>query len=295
MAAAAGDVVSGDMSPSPCPELLIGAPASAEVHAAFRDEGFAIAGAVLPPKLCEALIDRLSAMLGGTFDTGSRPDKVPTAQPRRPRVEQFVNAWKGDRLFEAVVQSPVLAGWVANIAGWPGAEVLQDQVWCKPPRSGPNAFHRDSAYMGDGVVTLWITLDDLEPNLGPLEYARGSHRWPPNRKAGFAPSLFGKKDWRLQMDEAAALCGEQPQLVQVLVPRGGGSIHDGHTWHGSAVNTSARPRRGLGIHFGNSANRPVPPTALARSMLEEERTVAAAAKDRSSEGMPETSRSAMEL
>merc|ERR1719476_228468 len=112
-------------------------------------------------------------MLSGDFDTGVQPDKMPSAQPRRrPRVEQFVNAWKGDRLFEAVVHSAGLAAWVADVAGWPGgAEVLQDQVWCKPPRSGPIAFHRDAAYMGEGVITMWIALDDLEPSLGPLEYA----------------------------------------------------------------------------------------------------------------------------
>merc|ERR1712217_752144 len=120
--------------------------------------------------------------------------------------------------------------------------------------------------MGDGVVTLWIALDDLEPSLGPLEYARVSHLWPPPPYEGYTPSLFGKKDWRCELDKAAAYCNETVELTMVLVPRGGGSIHSGATWHGSAVNTSGRVRRGLGIHFGPVGARPQPPTSLARKI-----------------------------
>merc|ERR1711957_776123 len=47
---------------------------------------------------------------------------------------------------------------------------------------------------------------------------------------------------------------------------GGGSVHNGRTWHGSGVNISKRLRRGLGIHFGPIGARPVPPTSLARQM-----------------------------
>jgi len=251
------------------PEPLVHAPASTSVRDAFAADGFAVVGELLPPALCEALAGRLEAMLSGVFDTGMPPDKVPSGKPpgRQPRVEQFVNAWKGDRLFGSVVHGSALSEWVADLAGWAGgAEVLQDQVWCKPPRSGPIAFHRDAAYMGECVVTVWITLDDLEPSLGPLEYARGSHAWPPPPYEGYTPALFGRKDWRCELHKAAGHCKAAVDLVQVLVPRGGGSVHGGGTWHGSGVNTSGRPRRGLGIHFGPAGARPAPPTALARQI-----------------------------
>eukprot|EP00931_Biecheleriopsis_adriatica_P036190 TRINITY_DN20855_c0_g1_i2.p1 TRINITY_DN20855_c0_g1~~TRINITY_DN20855_c0_g1_i2.p1 ORF type:complete len:196 (-),score=47.84 TRINITY_DN20855_c0_g1_i2:48-548(-) len=155
--------------------LAASLPAAGTLRAATEAEGFAVAGSILPLSLCEALLARLEAMFEGDFDSGAVPDKVPPRRdasvpaPKRPRVEQFVNAWKGDQLFEATVQSPALAAWVAEVAGWPEAgQVLQDQIWCKRPGSGPIAFHRDEAYMGEGVVTLWITLDDLAPELGPL-------------------------------------------------------------------------------------------------------------------------------
>jgi len=248
--------------PSPTPPL------PTESHRDFLRDGFITANAILPQDLCQALVLRLDAMLAGDFDTGVQPDKVPLAVPRRrPRVEQFVNAWKGDTLFNSVVHHERLATWVAGVAGWrDGAEVLQDQVWCKPPGSGPIGFHRDTAYMGETVVTVWISLDDLEPSLGPLEYARGSHHWEPPPYDGYTPALFGKKDYRCELDKAATYCDQRVDIVQVLVPQGGGSIHDGRTWHGSAVNRSQRPRRGLGIHFGPKGARPCPLTAFAARM-----------------------------
>lgn len=255
------------LRPAAC-ELSDGAPDAGDLCSTFAAQGFAVAESLLPYELCDALVARLDALLGGEFDTGVPPDKVPFAKPvRRPRVEQFVNVWKGDSLFGSLVHSEALADWVAGVAGWPhGAEVLQDQIWCKPPGSGPIAFHRDTAYMGEGVVTLWITLDDLEPNLGPLEYARASHLWKPPPFEGYAQSLFGKRDWRCELDKAAAYCDATVELVQVLARRGGGSVHDGRTWHGSAVNRSRRPRRGLGIHYTARGAPRTMPTALARQM-----------------------------
>lgn len=247
----------------------------------FASDGFFIAKQVLPTTLCDALIARLDAMLAGCFDTGEVPDKVPRVEHQeadvqtnsgkqqvrnnRVRVQQFVNAWKGDSLFNAVVHSQVLSDFVAQVAGWPcGAKVLQDQVWCKPPGSGHLAFHRDTAYMGMGVFTLWLALDDLTPDMGPLEYARGSHFWP---AAGTAeiPNLFAK-DRRYVLNAAAKKCRSKVDLVPVIVCKGGGSIHNGHTYHGSDANRSERMRRGLGIHYAAKNASPDAPTLFARSM-----------------------------
>jgi len=259
-----------------------------DMRSAFLTDGFVVVEQVLRESLCDDLTRRLDAMLAGEFDTGQSPDKVPSAMPRRrPRVEQLVNAWRGDRLFTSVVQSDALAAWVADMLGWShGAEVLQDQIWCKPPGSGPIGFHRDAAYMGEGMATLWLALDDLHPALGPLEYARGSHTWPPPAYDGYMPSLFGKKDYKCELNKAAALCGKAVDIVPVLVARGGGSLHTGSTWHGSGVNRHTHARRGLGIHFGPLGARPVAPTALARQ-LRVKATISSTRKDQDTQSVEE--------
>ena len=41
-------------------------------------------------------------------------------------------------------------------------------------------FHRDSVYFDftpADVITVWFALEDMEEQLGPLEYVKGSHLW----------------------------------------------------------------------------------------------------------------------
>lgn len=51
---------------------------------------------------------------------------------------------------------------------------------------------------------------------------------PPPPYDGYAPSLFGKKDWHAELEKAAAFCGAaKPDLVQVLVSYTSGCLLGG--------------------------------------------------------------------
>jgi phytanoyl-CoA hydroxylase len=106
----------------------------------------------------------------------------------------------------------------------------------------------------DDVVTVWIALDDMDEELGPLEYVRGSHRWGDGR-VGSSSSFF-QSDSRNLLYSAAAREGikDAESSLEVIslagLSAGGLSIHHGKTWHGSGKNNSTnRPRRGIGLHF----------------------------------------------
>mmetsp|Transcript_7665 Transcript_7665/g.14475 ORF Transcript_7665/g.14475 Transcript_7665/m.14475 type:complete len:185 (+) Transcript_7665:709-1263(+) len=54
----------------------------------------------------------------------------------------------------------------------------------RPPGAPPLAYHRDSPYFmfePNDVATVWIALDDMHPELGPLTYVKSSHRWGDGR------------------------------------------------------------------------------------------------------------------
>ena len=242
-------------------------------------EHFELAGFVVLPTLvdaayCALLNEQLEAVLRGTYDVpGGRPDKVPPfknelrSKPGKTppplggpskRTLQVINIWKADTAFSQLVRSPTLGRLVAELAGWPsGARVANDQVWAKPPGAAPLTFHRDSPYFDfvpSDVVTVWIALDDMDPELGPLEYVPSSHRWGDGR-VGSAEQFFDCRDRFALMHDAARREGiAEPQsalrIERVEVRAGGCGIHNGRLWHGSGRNESAtRPRRGLGIHF----------------------------------------------
>ena len=173
------------------------------------------------------------------------------------RVLQIINIHKADSVYRRFETDPNLAKLVACLAGWEqGARLAQDQVWAKPPGAPPLVFHRDSPYFmftPSDVVTVWLAMDDMDEELGPLEYVKSSHIWGDGRK-GSANQFFQSTNPKHLVESAANYEGitlDQLEFVSLAgIPAGSMSIHDGKIWHGSGKNRSmSRPRRGLGLHF----------------------------------------------
>jgi len=180
------------------------------------------------------------------------------------KVIQVINVHKADSLFRKLVCSEQLGKVVAQLAGWKsGARLAQDQIWAKPPASAPLAFHRDSPYFmfhPDDVVTVWLALDDMDEEVGPLQYVKGSHLWGEGR-VGVATQFFQSNGGISLLKSAADRHQASVQAEHVSLDNleivsmaglqmGALSIHNGRTWHGSGKNNSqTRPRRGLGLHF----------------------------------------------
>lgn len=193
-------------------------------------------------------------------DQGKRKRKISVVGPlgfsgnlTNVKVLQIINAHKADTLFHKVALDPTLGKVVATLTGWKdGVRLMQDQVWAKPPRAPALAFHRDQPYfMMDPphIVTVWIALDDMERELGPLLYVVKSHQWEQSR-CGIAGDFFQEKGGLGLLQQSANDCHDLAMVSMEGMRAGGLSIHNGLTWHGSHKNASpVRPRRGLGLHF----------------------------------------------
>lgn len=120
-----------------------------------------------------------------------------------------------------------------------------------PATTSTPATTTSTSFPATEVITVWIALDDMEPELGPLQYVAGSHRWG-DARFGSANQFFNK-GWTSLLHDAADKEGVAPrniEMASVGVRTGGAGIHNGRTWHGSGPNAALdRPRRGLGIHF----------------------------------------------
>lgn len=134
---------------------------------------------------------------------------------------------------------------------------MQTKQTNRPPGAPPLVFHRDSPYFmftPSDVVTVWVALDTMDEELGPLEYVKGSHTWGDGR-VGSSSSFFQSENRKL-LYSAAKLEGiDDPESALEIISMaglkaGGISIHHGKCWHGSGKNRSKdRPRRGVGLHF----------------------------------------------
>jgi ectoine hydroxylase-related dioxygenase (phytanoyl-CoA dioxygenase family) len=227
---------------------------TAEQVAGFERDGFLIVEqGLVSDRGLELLQERYLKLFEGEYETGIRPDEVNWVPGRDPedRTRQLCNAWKSDNVVAAQVLSERTGRLAAQLAGYRGVRILQDNVLWKPPGTKAIGFHQDSSYadylVPSEMITCWISLHETQADAGPLEFVRGSHAWPkspPTRAQFHAPD-----DWLAGAREAAP-DGAEPETVPVVVKPGGGSFHHGLTWHGSAPNTSgAVARMALVSHF----------------------------------------------
>ena len=213
----------------------------------FQRDGYVIVeeGLISGPAL-ERLRERYERLFDGEYETGIKPDEVNWVRGRDPedRTRQICNAWRADDTIAAQVLHERTGRLAAQLAGWQGVRMLQDNVLWKPPGTKAIGFHQDASYAGYLVppvmVTCWLSLHETTADAGPIEYVSGSHLWPvspPERSQFHAP-----EDW-LAPARAAAPVGVELETVPVVVKPGGGSFHHGLCFHGSAPNATASVAR----------------------------------------------------
>ncbi len=225
----------------------------------FGEDGFLVVERLIDAPTVEILRERFARLFRGDFETGVRPDEVNwqegTGDPTLTR--QICNGWKADREIARTVLDESIGRALAQLAGWPGARLVQDNLLWKPPGARPLGHHQDNAYLAwytpREMLSCWIALDDTSAEGGTVEYLRGSHRWA--RSEAPEGPFHGPADYRASMIRAAKAEGVAPEIVPVEVPAGGGSFHHGWTWHGSGVNASGCERRALVVHGASSQAR----------------------------------------
>ena len=222
---------------------------TASQRAGFDRDGFLIVeqGFVADDRLA-ALRERFDAIFRQEYETGIRPDEVNWVAGRDPddRTRQVCNGWKADTVLAEQVLSPTTGRLSAELMGYDGVRILQDNCIWKPPGTKSLGMHQDGAYLDylhpGEMITCWIALDDTSAEAGTMTFVRGSHRWPrsdKNRDEFHAPA-----DW-LAPARRANPAGEDAELdlVPVVVRAGGASFHHHNLFHGSGPNTGATAHR----------------------------------------------------
>lgn len=217
----------------------------------FNEDGFLIVERLIDDAAADALRERFECLFRGEFETGITPDEVnwqeDSGDPTLTR--QICNGWKADRVIARTVTRPDLGRAIAQLGGWPGTRIMIDNVLWKPPGTRPLAYHQDNAYLAwytpPELLSCWIALDATQVDGGTLEFVRGSHQW---NHAELQGEFHGPEDYKKYMRIAADEQGIEPEIVNVVVPKGGGSFHHGWTWHGSDFNRGRQQRRSLVLH-----------------------------------------------
>jgi ectoine hydroxylase-related dioxygenase (phytanoyl-CoA dioxygenase family) len=223
-----------------------------QLHALERDGFLIVDRGFIDEGTIEALRKAFDRLYAGEYETGIRPDEVNWVAGRDPedRTRQICNGWKADSVVAAQVLSERTGRLSAELMGWDGVRILQDNVIWKPPRTKSLGMHQDGSYLDylvpPEMITCWIALDDTSAEAGTITYAAGSHRWPrspENRGEFHAPA-----DWLAPVHRAVP-AGEELRLVPIEVEAGGASFHHHLTFHGSGPNMAEVHRRACISHL----------------------------------------------
>ena len=231
-------------------------------NAEFHRDGFVVVDGLIDDHTIDQLREAFERIFSGRFETGIRPDEVnwQAGESDPAKTRQICNAWKGNLTIAGTALREDIGRACAALGHWPGARLQVDNALWKPPGAGSIGMHQDCTYLSwlnpCEMISCWIALDDTTADGGTMQLARGSHRWKPTEELG---EFHDPPDHQALMRAAAARDGiDDPEIVPVVVKKGGGSFHHGWTWHGSAPNESSLERRALVVHCISSEARFVP-------------------------------------
>ena len=97
----------------------------------------------------------------------------------------------------------------------------------------------------EGVITVWVAIDDADENNGAMKLLPATHTPYTDHESHVAPpgSIVSR-----EVDVDPAL---EATAVTIAVPAGSVSIHDSYLLHGSGVNHSGRRRAAYTIRYLN--------------------------------------------
>jgi hypothetical protein len=160
-------------------------------------------------------------------------------EPEIPRVRRIKAPHKAHPIFDEIVRSPAVISILTKLIG-PGQRLHGSKLNMKSAQYGsPVEWHQDWAFYphsNDDVLAIDVLLDDCDLENGPMLVTPRSHT---------SQSL-----WNHHGDDGCFAGLIDPDLIQDEINRavpcagkaGSMSFHHGRALHGSATNTSNKPR-----------------------------------------------------
>jgi phytanoyl-CoA hydroxylase len=207
----------------------------------YRRDGMIVVPNVLDHETLGRVRQVLAELVAGAADISEHTDVYdlePGHTREAPRVRRIKTPHKAHPIFNEIVRSTPVVDILTKLIG-PGLRLHGSKLNMKSAQYGsPVEWHQDWAFYphtNDDILAIGVLLDDCDLSNGPMLVTPGTHNREVWNHHGEDGCFAGLIDPDLIKDEIR-------RAVPCIGTAGSMSFHHVRALHGSALNTSNRPR-----------------------------------------------------
>ena len=219
--------------------------------ASFREQGFVKLKHVLSPAVLEhygkEITDWVQRLNGQTKPMAERTTY-------EKAFLQIINLWRKSDVVKEFCFSPRLARLATELMGTRGVRMYHDQALYKEAGGGKTPWHADQYYWplsNHNTCTVWVPLQAVPAEMGPLAFSVGSHKYNVGREL----AISDESDARI----SKAVLEQKLPMNDTPFDLGEVSFHYGWTFHRAGANNTELPRRVMTIIYMDCDIRVAPP------------------------------------
>ena len=215
---------------------------SDELAQAYKRDGVIVVPEVLDQETLGRVRTVLAELVAGAAAVTEHTDVYdlePGHTPETPRVRRIKAPHKVHPIFDEIVRSPAVISILTKLIG-PGLRLHGSKLNMKSAQYGsPVEWHQDWAFYphtNDDILAIGVLLDDCDLENGPMLVTPGTHTgatmWDHHGEDGCFAGLIDPDQIQDDIKRAVPCMGKAGSM----------SFHHVRALHGSATNTSNRPR-----------------------------------------------------
>src|ERR1700754_4617726 len=207
----------------------------------YQRDGVIVVPEVLGPAILSevrAVIAELVAGSANTLEHTDVYDLEPGHTAENPRVRRIKTPHKVHKIFDEIVRSEPVLDILKKLLG-PGLRLHGSKLNMKSAQYGsPGEWHQDWGFYphtNEDVLAIGVLLDDCDLSNGPMLVTPATHNrevWSHHGDDGHFAGLIDPTEVKEEIERAVPCMGKAGSM----------SFHHVRALHGSALNTSDRPR-----------------------------------------------------